>query len=98
MEENQNTSKSDSADNPNQVDFSQLVLGFSTAALCYLGEGSLSGAGGSEHAKNLPLAKYNIDIIKLLKEKTAGNLNSDEEKLINQLLDDLMLKFVGASK
>jgi hypothetical protein len=78
------------------VDFSALIMGFSSAALYYLGEGDVAGKGGGQ--KNVPLAKQNIDIITLLREKTKGNLDAEEERLIAQVLLDLQVKFVEASK
>jgi len=81
---------------PQPIDFSSLVLGFSSAALYYLGEAPL----GDQKVKelNLPLAKQNIDILDLLKEKTKGNLNSEEEKLMTQILADLKMRYIDASK
>jgi hypothetical protein len=78
------------------VDFSGLVLGFSSAALYYLGEVPVEGKTVPE--RNLPLAKQNIDIIHMLSEKTRNNLSKDEEKLLNQVLADLRMKYVDASK
>lgn len=84
----------------NDVDFSGLILGFSSAALHYLGEHVLSSAESSTNsaAANLPLARQNIEIIELLRIKTQGNLSEDEQKLITQVLSDLRLKFVEVSK
>ena len=79
-----------------EVDFSGLILGFSSAALYYLGAAPLQGKEKPE--LNLPLAKQNIDILELLKNKTQGNLSDDESRLINQVLSDLRLKFVAAVK
>lgn len=73
------------------VEFSGLIFGFSSAALSYMGLGE-EGDGGP--APNRVLARQNIDIIRLLKEKTAGNLTEDENKLMEQILTDLMKKFV----
>lgn len=84
----------------NDVDFSGLILGFSSAALHYLGEHVLSSTETSTNsaAANLPLARQNIEIIELLRIKTQGNLSEDEQKLITQVLSDLRLKFVEVSK
>ena len=81
---------------PNKVDFAGLILGFSSAALYYMGEGSLDGR--SVAAKNLDLARQNIDIILMLKDKTKGNLAADEERLLLQLVADLQIKLVDAGK
>lgn len=80
---------------PIVVDFSGLILGFSSAALYYLGENSLEGRPVGN--KNLPLARQNIDIILMLREKTKGNLSSEEEKLMHQLVTDLQLKMIEAT-
>ena len=74
-----------------EVDFSGLMLGFSSAALSYMGL-----EGGAD--KNLELAKQNIDVMCMLSEKTKGNLTEDEKKLLDELLVDLKGKFVEASK
>ena len=79
------------SDDKHSVDFSELMLGFSSAALSYMGleEGS---------KKNLELAKQNIDVMCMLLEKTKGNLTAEEDKLVNELLLDLKNKFVESSK
>jgi hypothetical protein len=44
------------------------------------------------------LARQNIDIIKMLSEKTRGNLTPEEVSLIQRLIADLQLKWLEASK
>lgn len=48
--------------------------------------------------KNLEQAKYSIDLLEILKEKTKGNLTDEEEKLINTILYDLRMRYVEACK
>ncbi len=79
-----------------EVDFSGLILGFSSAALYYIGHTSLEGKGAAK--PNFDLARQNIRIIEILKEKTKGNLNEEEDKLINQVLLDLRNKCVKAEQ
>lgn len=79
-----------------QINFTTLVLGFSTSALSYLGYQTFDGQELPQ--KNFDLAKQNIDIIALLEEKTKGNLSKDESDLISQVLSDLRLKYVDSSK
>lgn len=76
----------------NHVDFSGLILGFSSAALYYLGEQPVAGRAIGE--RNLPLARQNIEIIAMLREKTRGNLSDDEARLIENVLHDLQIRFV----
>jgi hypothetical protein len=78
------------------IDFSGLVLGLSSAALSYLGH--LAGQKPSESSVNLELAKQNIEILRMLLEKTKGNLNSEEDKLIRQVVADLQVRYVDALK
>jgi hypothetical protein len=78
------------------IDFSSLVLGFSSAALSYFG---FRDDGSQDFSRlNLELAKQNIDIIALLKEKTKGNLSEDEIQLTDEVLRDLRMKFVESMK
>ena len=79
-----------------EVDFSHLIFGFSSAALGYLGIQLSPDMPKTE--KNLPLAKQNIDIICMLQEKTKGNLSVEEDKLISEIVSDLKLKYAEASK
>ena len=78
---------------PMAVDFSGLLLGFSSAALYYMGH---TGIEGRTPVTNLPLARQNIDILCLLRDKTQGNLSADEDKLIQQLIADLQVKMLAA--
>ena len=79
-------------DKENLLDFSALILGFSSAALHYLGEGE------GQSPVNLVLARQNIEIIRLLKDKTRGNLTPDELALLEKVTVDLQLKYIEASK
>lgn len=77
------------------VDFSGLILGFSSAALSYLGYGVDGKPGGPI---NPLLAKQNIDIISLLVEKTQGNLTPEETTLVKQVMTDIMNKYAACCK
>jgi hypothetical protein len=80
------------------LDFSTLVLSLSQTALVHLGEASdPSEPGAGEHA-DLGLARQTIDLLGVLQEKTKGNLTGEEERLLDQLLYDLRMKFVEHSK
>ena len=74
----------------NSIDFSGLILGFSSASLYYLEQ--VETGKSEERAKNLTLATQNIDIIRLLKEKTQNNLTKEENLLIQQILTELESK------
>jgi hypothetical protein len=72
------------------VDFSSLILGFSSAALHYTGHARLDLA--DENKANIPLARQNLNLIRLLKEKTQGNLTPEESQLIAFVISDLEKK------
>lgn len=44
--------------------------------------------------KNLVSAKQTIDILGILQEKTRGNLDADEEKILGQILYELRMQYV----
>ena len=83
------------------IDFSMLVLSLSQTALVHLGEAPHPEEGegrASLATRNLPLARQTIDMLGMLQEKTKGNLTGSEERLIDQILYDLRLRFVEVSK
>jgi hypothetical protein len=75
-----------------EISFINFIFSLSTSALIQLGE--IEDPMTQQVAKNLPLAKQTIDLIGMLKEKTKGNLTSDEEKLLDGLLYDLRMRYI----
>jgi len=49
---------------------------------------------GKQHVDK-ELARFNIDLLSVLKSKTQNNLSQDESRLIDNLIHDLQLKFVS---
>jgi hypothetical protein len=78
------------------VDFGTFVLSLGSSAIMHLGEYEHPESGKVE--KDLPMAKHTIDLLSMLQEKTKGNLNAQEDKLLESLLYDLRIRFVNASK
>jgi len=79
-----------------QINFSTFIFSLNSSALYHLGLVPDPTTGKKE--KNLPLAKQSIDILGMLDEKTQGNLTSDEEKLLRNILHDLRLMYVKESR
>jgi hypothetical protein len=79
-----------------EIDFSSFIFSLSTSALFHLGE--VPDPVTHKREKDLPLAKQTIDILGMLKEKTRGNLTSDEEKLMENILTDLRWRYVREVK
>lgn len=75
-----------------EASFSTLVLSIASTAAMNLGLSPNPVSGKTE--KNLGMAKYNIDLLALLKEKTKSNLSEDEGKMLDQVLADLQMQFV----
>jgi len=78
-----------------EIDFISFIFSLSTSALIQLGE--IEDPFTKKSAKNLPLAKQTIDLVGMLKEKTKGNLNSQEEGVIESILYDLRMRYVKAA-
>jgi hypothetical protein len=76
-----------------RIDFATFVLSLSTSALYHLGlvpdpETNRPGP------VNRVLARQTIDTLELLQEKTRGNLDGEEERLLESLLYELRMRFV----
>jgi hypothetical protein len=69
-----------------------IVSIFATQALLNLGEmaNPLTGQAGVD----LVNAKFSIDTMEFLKEKTKGNLSGDEEKYLDTVLSELKMLYV----
>jgi hypothetical protein len=78
------------------IDFPNFILSLSTSALIHMG--LVAEPGGAPPQKNLPAARQEIGILEMLAEKTKGNLNPDEAKLMEEVLYELRLRYVQASK
>ena len=77
------------------VNFLTLILSLSTSALLHFGE--IPDPITKETSKDLVMAKHTIDTISMLKEKTEGNLEEDEDKLITDVLYELKMKYLSES-
>lgn len=74
------------------VNFSTLLLSLASSAVMSLGLEKNPQTG--EFEKDLELARFNIDMLKLLKDKTKGNLAADEQAFLDSVINDLQLKYV----
>lgn len=72
--------------------FSAFVLSLSTTALAALGQCDDPAFLNLPHDPEI--ARNNIDILIMLRDKTKGNLTKDEEQLIASVLYDLQMRFV----
>ena len=79
-----------------QIDFSTFIMSLTSSAFYHLGDMPDPATGKKE--VNLPAVQQTIDMLIMLREKTKGNLKEDEEKLIEQLIYELQVKYVAKTK
>lgn len=72
--------------------FAALVSTLTTQALFALG--LLHVKGQEENEPDLELARYNIDMLETLEEKTKGNLTEEEQKVLSNTLNELRMGYV----
>jgi hypothetical protein len=60
--------------------------------------GLIPNPATNKKERNLPQAKFIIDTLDMLKDKTKNNLNNDENNLLENVLYDLRMQFVTANK
>lgn len=75
-----------------EATFSLLVMSIASNAMMALGMTADPQTGKTDTDKNL--ARFNIDLLVMLKEKTNNNLSGDEKELLGHILQDLQSKFI----
>ncbi len=75
-----------------EIDFSTFIMSLNASALVHLGviDDPMTG----KKVKNLPLGKQTVDMLRMLQEKTQGNLTEEEGKLLQGILYDLKIAYV----
>ncbi|MBN1492488.1 MAG: DUF1844 domain-containing protein [Phycisphaerae bacterium] len=61
-----------------------------------VGLGGMQTPDGQSIPPNLEAAKYHVDLLGVLEEKTKGNLSNDEKQLMDAALYELRMRFVQA--
>ncbi len=75
------------------LEFSTYVLNLVTAALYKFGD-----LGDEKNEKDIGAAKSIIDTLMMLKEKTKGNLTQDEQKILDESIHDLQMRYLKEVK
>ncbi len=73
-------------------DFAALISTLATQALYAMG--MLEVEEGQKKAPNLEMARYNIDMLATLQEKTKGNLTEQETAVLESTLSQVRMAFV----
>ncbi len=76
-----------------EASFSVLIMSVASSAIMAMGLAPNPQNG--EVSKDKNMARFNIDLLVVLQQKTKGNLTGDEAKFLENLISDLQLKFVS---
>ena len=68
---------------PLPVTFSSFIVSLSGAAMEHM------GLAGKTNEPNLPMAQQTMDLIKLLQKKTHGNLDEQEQEVMETMIKEL---------
>jgi hypothetical protein len=79
------------------ITFSGFILSLATTAAVHFGDIADPNTG-EKGEPNLAAAAQMIELIAMLQERTKGNLIEPEERLLDDLLYELRLRFVEAQK
>ncbi len=94
--EEQKTGKDSPGSEFYEVSFDRYLLQLATQALFALG--LVPNPITKKTEKDIPAAKYTIDLLELIQQKTKGNLDENEEKILEDILYDLRMKYVQSIK
>lgn len=79
-----------------EINFSAFIISLSTQALMHLGE--IPNPLDGQVEKDVAAAQQMIDILNILREKTRGNLDQGEQKLLEDILYSLRMRYVEVVK
>ena len=79
-----------------KMDFSAFILSLNASSMIHMGE--IPDPHSMERSVNLPAAKHTIEILEIIEDKTKGNLDDTEKKLLEDILYNLRMKFMQNSK
>jgi hypothetical protein len=75
------------------LNFPSYLFGYYTQGLIFLGE--VPDPYSNKTEENLEAVRHTVDILTMLKEKTKGNLEANEEKLLDTFLFELRMKYMA---
>ncbi|MBP7217163.1 MAG: DUF1844 domain-containing protein [Candidatus Omnitrophica bacterium] len=81
---------------PPEADFNFFVTTLAIQASISLG--MTPNPANNQTEKNLPQAKFIIDTLGMLQEKTKGNLTTEENTMLENILYELRTQYVELSK
>lgn len=78
------------------VSFASFLVSLASSAMLHMGEAPDPTTGLRE--THLERARHSIDLLGVFKEKTKGNLDADEEKLLDTLLYETRQSYLAKAK
>ncbi len=82
--------------NAPEADFKFFVTTLAIQASISLG--IMANPGTNQKEENLPQAKFLIDTLAVIKDKTKGNLTKEEDELLEGILYELRMQYVAKTK
>ncbi len=79
-----------------EASFSMLIMSIASSAAMSMGHAPQPDSG--EFQEDKQIARFNIDLLLMLKEKTKNNLTQEESSFIDSVISDLQMKFVQMTK
>ncbi len=76
-----------------EASMSILIMSIASSALMAMGMSPDPQTGTIN--KDRGIARFNIDLLLVLKQKTSGNLTQDETQFLENLISDLQMKFLS---
>jgi hypothetical protein len=95
-EKDKETAKLEKEPIPPEASFSFFISTLALQASVFSGQ--IPNPATEKKEKNLKQAKFIIDTLDMLKDKTRNNLNADEDKLLENVLYELKMQYVAAAK
>ena len=87
-----------STDQNFKLEASFVTLSMSIASSAAISLGLAPDTATNKVAVNTEVARFNIDLLDMLQNKTKGNLLKEEADFLERVVADLKLKFVEVSK
>ncbi|MBK9295105.1 MAG: DUF1844 domain-containing protein [Oligoflexia bacterium] len=81
-----------------ELEASFITLAMSVASAAAMSLGLAPDPQTKKTKVDLQMARFNIDLLEILQNKTKGNLSKEEEDFMGNVVRDLKLKFVEVSK
>lgn len=75
-----------------EANFSMLTMSIASSAAMSMG--LAPNPQTNETGKDKDMARFNIDLLIMLQEKTKNNLNDEEKRFLDSVVTDLQMKFL----